>query len=106
MCQNCIDSGKIRQSTFDLIERFNDEWPDAEYGPAHIVLADLNIEDGHIDWCLELLKAAIFQTTAALTDEDAAFMREMEMYRSCDPDELKATFDFLTSLRLVPRHER
>ena len=53
MCQGCVDSGEISQGVYDEIEEFLHAWPKAEFGPAHIVLADCNVESEHIEWCLE-----------------------------------------------------
>lgn len=39
----------------DVCRRFLKVWPAAEFGPAHIVLADHNFEDVHISWCQGLL---------------------------------------------------
>ena len=36
-----------------LVEAFADLFPETQSGPTHIVIEDLNLEDNHIDWCLE-----------------------------------------------------
>jgi len=54
MCQGCVDGGVLKQSTYDKIEDFNDKFPEAQFSNAHIVLADCNIEDNHIQYCLDL----------------------------------------------------
>ena len=38
------------------INRFTDLYPDSEFGPAHIVLSDYNIDDENIKWCLEFIE--------------------------------------------------
>lgn len=53
MCQSCVDSGEITQKVHDAIDAFSEVWPDSNYGPAHIVINDMNVEDEHINWCLE-----------------------------------------------------
>ncbi len=68
------------------IDRFLEEWPDAEYGPAHIVLSDCNLEDVHIDFCL------------AEFDKD-----DEHIYW---PGELEATRAFLSELRALPEDQR
>jgi hypothetical protein len=55
VCYGCVDSGLITQKVFDAIEAFVEQWPDADYGPAHTVIADNNVARGHImsvldDW--------------------------------------------------------
>jgi hypothetical protein len=73
------------------IEAFLKEWPDAEYGPAHVVLSDKNLEDHWIDGCI-----------AALESRDPHYF---------DPPwpsdaECAATVDFLRSLLDVPEDAR
>lgn len=41
------------QAFIARIEEFLVEWPEAAYGPAHIVLDDYNIETENIQWCLD-----------------------------------------------------
>lgn len=53
MCQGCVDDGRVPQYLFDVIELYLSSNPESEFGNAHIVLADLNLEDHHIKWCLE-----------------------------------------------------
>ena len=50
MCQGCVDDGKLSQATFDRMEAFLEDYPQAAFGPAHIVLDDNNIEDVHLDY--------------------------------------------------------
>lgn len=42
----------IRKPVYDLIDTFVEMFPGEDYGFAHIVLADYNLEDSHIDFCL------------------------------------------------------
>ena len=53
MCQGCVDDGFVAQATYDKVEVFLREWPEAEFGAAHIVLSDLNLRDSDIRWCME-----------------------------------------------------
>jgi len=57
MCQGCVDEGYISQFIFDVIEAFSERFDDdlgVDYGPAHIVIADDNVDDESIDYCLAL----------------------------------------------------
>lgn len=65
-----------------LGERFLAVWPDAAYGPAHIVLADQNVDDEHIRWCEGILYA--IQRNRHLGGTDA-------MYPDHSDAELEAT---------------
>lgn len=50
MCDSCREEWGA-----DLIaevDAFVNKWPNAAYGPAHIVLDDLNLEPEHIRYCL------------------------------------------------------
>lgn len=88
----------------DRIDRFLADWPDAAYGPAHIVLADANIEDGPIDLCIRLL-----ETVLELREphpDDVAFLERVDWYRDDARDELSATLDFLRAYRCIPETER
>jgi len=105
---------------------FVDEWPDAEFGPAHIVLADYNLEDHHLRWCLGLCRAALShderdlltpyevgtfidphtRTTYAKPAGDRLFMDRMDWYRRCDRDELAATIGLLEQLLTLPEAQR
>jgi len=39
----------------DRIDAFCARWLGAEFGPAHILLSDYNMEDDHIEFCLKCL---------------------------------------------------
>ena len=86
MCQACVNNGDLTQKTLDKINTFLNEWPNAEFGPGHIVFSDSNILDEHIDFCLE--------------------EAEKERINSEEDEELFATINFLNELRLVPEKER
>ena len=34
-----------------IVERFRHTWPESEFGPAHIIIADGNLESEHLAWC-------------------------------------------------------
>ena len=70
----------------DCIDAFVAIWDHAQFGPAHIVLGDYNIYDGHIDWCLSEIAAG------NASDHDK--------------EELAATAEFLNWLKSVPEEVR
>lgn len=74
------------------IEKFLESWPDAEYGPAHCVLGDANIEDEHLD-------DAISECRKLLIDPSDDPERAPE-------EELRATLAFLFEFRRLPLEER
>lgn len=55
---SCVHNGYIAKSTYEIIEAFLEQYPDAEHGLAHITLADCNVEDYHIEFCLSLSEMA------------------------------------------------
>lgn len=90
MCQGCVNEGYLTQETFDKIWRFSLEWPEAQSGPAHIVIGDDNVSDENIQYCLGRLD----WRTPSDSDEIHS------------PDELIATREFLESLLAIPEAER
>jgi len=48
----CVEDGTISLWLYEVIEAF-DAIYDEGYGPAHIVIGDCNVEDHHIQWCLD-----------------------------------------------------
>lgn len=108
MCQNCVDNGFLKQSTFDKIEAFLEKYPSAEWGPAHIVLSDDNLEDGHIKWCIGLAKASLSRDRNDLPnpDEDESMMNELDWYSDCTLGEVHHTIAFLEELLTIPEEER
>lgn len=54
MCKYCVESGKVSEWLYDVIEAFCERYAEGNpyYGFGHIVLDDLNIETNHIEWCL------------------------------------------------------
>ena len=83
MCEQC-DSSECR----DLIEGFLKLYPEAAFGPGHVVLDDYNLEDRHIEWCLE---TPGLWTAAREGHSD---------------EELVATRAFLELLKLIPESMR
>jgi len=85
------------------IHDFLQAWPDAEFGPAHIVLSDHNLEDEHVRWCLGLARAAISRAPEDLyRTDDLPFMVRMDWYHRCVREELAATVIFLEQLLNIP----
>jgi hypothetical protein len=80
----------LSQETYDKIDAFLEEWPDAAFGPGHITLDDCNVCDGHIRFCLE-----------ALGDYDPK-----DYSTEHTAEELEATRAFLMDLLAVPEEIR
>ena len=108
MCQICVDNGEISQATYDKIEAFNAKYDEAQFGPAHIVLADCNIEDEHLQWCIGLIEAALSKNPLDLYEpsKDFTFMQEMDWYKDENPETLKATLIFLEELLIISEKDR
>lgn len=108
MCQGCVNSGVLSQETYDKIECFLESYPNAEFGPAHIVLSDDNVLDAHIKWCLGLAKAALSRNPNDLFDlpSDIDTMNHHDWYSEENPDELQATVTFLEELLQIPEDVR
>ena len=89
------------------IDEFLDEWPDAEFGPAHIVLSDGNVEDHHVDWCLGLL-GVVLDGEPWLDPSPHPFSPAMYMEEDSPGtrEEWLATREYLRELRSVPVEER
>lgn len=105
MCLACVDEGLLSLETFNKIDAFTDEWPESEYGPAHIVLSDDNLADGHLDWCIALCKGILDHDDIS-DPEDREFLERMEYYSDHDRDEIQATLNFLQELRAIPEDVR
>lgn len=123
MCQDCIDNGMVSQAVYDSIEAFCERWagkpylfPGPGYGPAHIVLDDLNLGDENIKWCLGLLYGALTRDPSKLyKPDDVEFMERLNWYddpawdeyqRECKREEWQATVVFLEQLLAIPEIER
>lgn len=83
------------------IDAFTKEWPDAEWGPAHIVLSDFNLGDGHIKWCRELIEKALGNKVV-----DYGGSLGVIDYSEHEDEELIATDEFLVKLLEIPENER
>ena len=77
MCQTCVDEGYLSQETFDKIEAFLTTWPGAEFGPAHVVLGDDNVEDHFIEYCLGYARAALYHDASIDLANSVKFQKEM-----------------------------
>ena len=107
MCEDC--RADVGDEIYDGIERFTAEWPDSEFGPAHIVLSDFNVSEGHIRWCLALIALeqqrrglrADNPYADTLTPDDIATFGH-GLYENSDAEELAATETFLRDW-LLPR---
>lgn len=90
-------------TAIEQIDAFLEEWPDAEFGPAHIVLSDHNLADCHIRWCQELARSAL---SFVSSPEDRQLLDDVDWYRRQDRDEMAATIVFLNQLLTIPEAER
>ena len=99
MCQGCVDKGYLSQSTYDAIEAFNEKWPQAEFGPAHIVLSDCNIENDHLASCMKDLDNMM--RFGKRTRNGICYR-----YWEAPWEEIVATGLFILQLRMVPEEER
>lgn len=107
MCQGCVDKGYLTQQTYDALEVFCDEWPDAEYGPAHVVLGDSNVDDGCVKTCLKMTRAALTRSTDGLSADERALLDELGWYQeNHTAEELAATAAFLERLLETPEDDR
>lgn len=83
-----------------MIDKFLQEYPDAEWGPAHIVLSDYNLGDDSIKWCRSLIDE-LFRTGQV----DYGKPHGIHKYDNAN-DELIATDEFLVKLLEIPEAER
>lgn len=72
------------------IDAFTDLWPEAAFGPGHIVLADLNVDLRSIDFCLKGLQGG----------------GPLDFGPNWDAEEREATRRFLEELRTWPSLRR
>lgn len=111
MCEDCREDWG--DEIYNGVEAFIREWPDAEFGPAHIVLSDMNCEEGHIRWCLGLIAGELRRRgrTVAIehideqrgaNDLQSGRILKPDMYADSDEAELNATTAFLRDW-LLPR---
>lgn len=108
MCETCVE--RNGDAVCAKLDAFVEQWPTAEYGPAHIVLGDTNIEPWHVRWCLGLIVGELSRRGAnvarpthphelrGVTDiETGRLGNDTEFYADCATDELIATASFLRS---------
>lgn len=81
--------------TIQLIDRFLARWPNAEWGPAHIILSDYNLEDHWFEGVMSSLEFAMQQIEGGENTEATHSV-----------DELFATLQFLRELRMIPEDDR
>lgn len=87
-----------REIVRQLIEAFVKVWPLSDSGPAHIALADYNLLDDNLDFCLGIINRLIGLNLR--NDEKTEEYRDT--YKDHSRDELMATEMFLRSLRYIP----
>lgn len=83
--------------TIAKINRFLVKWPSAEYGPAHIILSDYNLEDHNFEFVFKEIDEAKATLEAGLRSE---YVYSVTAY------ELNATERFLRELQAIPEDER
>lgn len=77
-------------TVYEQIQAFLKEWPDAEWGPAHVILSDYNLDNGFINGGIRDVDAWE-NSTGGIQHSD---------------EELKATKAFLEKLLEIPEDER
>ena len=80
MCEGCVQEGSISRRVYRLIEAFHmwaarNDQPDPDEGMGHIVFADDNVEDHHLDFCLTEQQERI----RPLTDAEREFLELLRM---------------------------
>lgn len=115
MCEHCVEEWghEITRGVDDFL----DEWPDAEFGPAHIVLSDFNCEPAFIRQCLGMISGELARRGATVPapshPDELRGAQELQagrlgqdpaFYSDCDASELAATARFLREW-LLPRVE-
>jgi hypothetical protein len=71
-----------------IVDEFRKAWPNAEFGPAHIVIADGNFEAGHLSWCDGIIYAV----------QEERRQGGKTLYADHSDNELEATHRLLTLL--------
>lgn len=70
----------VKEETQDKIDAFVRQWPGSDYGPAHIALGDINIDDECLNLCLEWVQGELDGTSERSRDEllaTKAFLQEL-----------------------------
>jgi len=91
-------------STIAKIDNFIEEWPDSCWGPAHIVLEDLNTEDVFLDWCIGLCESVLDHSKAKA--DDVEMLVKLNWYENHSLAEIADTIKFLRNLRSIPEADR
>ena len=60
----------------EKIDAFRRKYPNTEYGPAHIVISDYNLDESAIDYCLDAIKEMRDETSDV--HELEAFLNELK----------------------------
>jgi len=89
----------------ELCDAFLEDWPNAAFGPGHIVLDDYNLDYTSIEWCRRLTVASLTGDTQLISGEDVEMLGELRFYEDHSRAELVATRIFLTGLLKLPREE-
>lgn len=88
------------------IERFREQWPDSDYGPAHILIVDKNIEDDHIDWCIKICGAVLSHSSEGLPPKEIKMLNDVNWWADHEREEVEATLAFLREYRMIPEDAR
>lgn len=80
-----------------MIQEFLEKYPLAEYGPAHIILSDYNLEDHWFPSTIQAIKDRLTELTEKLGDR---YMFDIEAR------DLDATLELLNRLLEIPEGER
>ena len=78
-----------------LIDTFLKEWPEAEWGPAHVAISDNNLSDGNIREAIRWINALLYNDSTLLEEERGWVMGA---YRDQPIGTLHATKGFLVRL--------
>jgi len=84
------ESAKFLEEFEQRLDKLRERFPDADYGPGHIVFSDGNFEDGNIHFCLEEMKVP----------------KSYAGGRDAKPGEAEATRELLEWLLSVPESVR
>ncbi len=103
MCQACVNEDVLTQETFDKMKAFLVKYPNAEFGPAHLVLSDCNMEDYFIKDAIGCAKGALLEGP---TSEDLKYRSKEDWYLYNNPDVLMPTIAFLEELLAISEGER
>ena len=98
-----LDYHNDKKRVIALVDAFGNLFPFAGGGPAHIVIDDYNFADGHIEWCMDRLRACLGEDAS---EEAGKFVEEMHGYPDHSEDEHQATVYFLQMLLVIPEEIR